>query len=297
MDTIRENNEKTGRSESTYSHASSTRAGMALGPGEEDMELGSTLDRVTSFDQRTTRGSKHSSGEGMNSIVSKFRVKHGHTELISISGPAGCGKSSLVQNVASTARTYGYFTSAKFDQVKKTPFEPLMRVLSSLFRQIFSEEDVSTPFHNNVRHLVQPFWPVLHTYMDLPDWLLVRDLNGQTQTTHANHTKTQGPGYSGKNTCNAASTHEWLRAGGNNKSSRFVAIFLDVLRLLSLQKLMKVSTWFTILSPLGYLLYSLLHIEARSLYHRRRCSCSKKPPRSKLATLKTKRRCSTFQIH
>jgi signal transduction histidine kinase len=236
MDTIRENHEKTGRSESICSRASSTRAGMAVGLGEEDIELGSTLDRVTSFDQRTTRGSKHSSGEGMNSIVSKFRVKHGHTELISISGPAGCGKSSLVQNVASTARTYGYFTSAKFDQVKKTPFEPLMRVLSSLFRQIFSEEDVSTPFHNNVRHLVQPFWPVLHTYMDLPEWLLADKLNGQTQMTHANHTKTQGPGYSGKNTCNAASTHEWLRAGGNNKSSRFVAIFLDVLRLLSLQK-------------------------------------------------------------
>jgi signal transduction histidine kinase/predicted ATPase/DNA-binding response OmpR family regulator len=207
-----------------------------VSPGEEELEIGTSLDRVTSFDQRTTRGSKHSSGDGMNSLVGKLRVKHGHTELIAISGAAGCGKSSLVQNVASTARTHGYFTSAKFDQVKKTPFEPLMKVLSSLFRQIFSEEDVSTPFHNNVRHLVQPFWPVLHTYMDLPEWLLVRDLNGQTGTIHSNHAKAQGPGYSGKNTCNAASTHEWLRAGGNNKSSRFVAIFLDVLRLLSLQK-------------------------------------------------------------
>lgn len=237
METIRENYKKEGtRSESICSLASSTRAGMVASPGEEELELGGTLDRTTSFDQRTTRGSKHSSGEGMSSIVSKLRVKHGHTELISISGAAGCGKSSLVQNVASTARTHGYFTSAKFDQVKKTPFEPLMKVLSSLFRQIFSEEDVSTPFHNNVRHLVQPFWPVLHTYMDLPEWLLVRDLNGQTQTMHSNHAKAQGPGYSGKNTCNAASTHEWLRAGGNSKSSRFVAIFLDVLRLLSLQK-------------------------------------------------------------
>jgi len=237
METIRENHGKGGtRSESVCSLASSTRAGLPVSPGEEELDVGISLDRVTSFDQRTTRGSKHSSGDGMNSIVGKFRVKHGHTELIAISGAAGCGKSSLVQNVASAARTHGYFTSAKFDQVKKTPFEPLMKVLSSLFRQIFSEEDVSTPFHNNVRHLVQPFWPVLHTYMDLPEWLLVRDLNGQTGTIHSNHAKAQGPGYSGKNTCNAASTHEWLRAGGNNKSSRFVAIFLDVLRLLSLQK-------------------------------------------------------------
>jgi signal transduction histidine kinase/predicted ATPase/DNA-binding response OmpR family regulator len=236
MERIRENHEKAERSESVCSLASSTRAGLAVGSPEDELELGNNLDRVASFDQRTTRGSKTSSGEGLNSLVGKLRVKHGHTELISISGAAGCGKSSLVQSVAIKARMHGYFTSAKFDQVKKTPFEPLMKVLSSLFRQIFSEEDVSTPFHNNVRHLVQPFWQVLHTYMDLPEWLLVRDLNGQTQTIHSNHAKPQGPGYSGKNTCNATSTHEWLRAGGNNKSSRFVAIFLDVLRLLSLQK-------------------------------------------------------------
>ncbi|KAM0719012.1 hypothetical protein Q7P37_004917 [Cladosporium fusiforme] len=234
METIRENQEKTVRSESIYSHASS-RTGTATEKGDEELENGSLLDRVSSFDRRTTRGSKHS-GDGVNNMVGRLRVKHAHTELISISGAAGCGKSSLVQSVASSARQHGYFTSAKFDQVKKTPFEPLIKVLSSLFQQIFSEEDVTTPFHNNVRHLVQPFWPVLHTYLDLPEWLLVRDLNGQTQESHPSTQKAQGPGYSGKNTCNSASTHEWLRAGGNNRSSRFVAMFLDVLRLLSLQK-------------------------------------------------------------
>jgi len=236
MEPTRENNDRAMRSESMHSRASSLRPGTAVGNAEEELELGGTLDRVSSFDHRTTRGSKHSSGEGANTIVNRLRVKHGHTKVISISGAAGCGKSSLVQSVASTARARGYFTSAKFDQVKKTPFEPLIKVLSSLFRQIFSEEDVNTPFHNNVRNLVQPFWPVLHSYLDLPEWLLVRELNGQTQTNHPGNAKVAGTGYSGKNTCNAASTHEWLRAGGNNKSSRFVAIFLDVLRLLSLQK-------------------------------------------------------------
>ncbi|KAM0699738.1 hypothetical protein Q7P36_000741 [Cladosporium allicinum] len=236
MDTIRENIDRAGRSESMHSRASSIRPGTAVGTVEEELELGGTLDRVSSFDHRTTRGSKHSSGEGANTIVNRVKVKHGQTTVISISGAAGCGKSSLVQSVASTARAHGYFTSAKFDQVKKTPFEPLIKVLSSLFRQIFSEEDVSTPFHNNIRNMVQPFWPVLHTYLDLPEWLLARELNGQTQTNHPSNVKASATGYSGKNTCNAASTHEWLRAGGNNKSSRFVAIFLDVLRLLSLQK-------------------------------------------------------------
>lgn len=234
METIQEDQEKTARSESICSHASS-RAGTATEKADDDLENGSSLDRVSSFDRRTARGSKHS-GDGMSNVVGRLRIKHARTELISIAGAAGCGKSSLVQSVASSARQHGYFTSAKFDQVKKTPFEPLVKVLSSLFQQIFSEEDVSTPFHNNVRHLVQPVWPVLHTYLDLPEWLLVRDLNGQTQANHTNTHKTQGPGYSGKNTCNSASTHEWLRAGGNNRSSRFVAMFLDVLRLLSLQK-------------------------------------------------------------
>ncbi|KAL1582770.1 hypothetical protein WHR41_08368 [Cladosporium halotolerans] len=234
MEVIQEHEEKR-RSESIHSHASSARTGTAVVTGEEELENGSTLDRVSSLDRRTARGSK-TSIDGTNSVVGRIRVKHGRTEMICISGAAGCGKSSLVQSVANTARKHGYFTSAKFDQVKKTPFEPLIKVLSSLFRQIFSEEDVSTPFHNNVRHLVQPFWPVLHTYLDLPEWLLVRDLNGQTHSNRAQGPKAQVAGYSGKNTCNAASTHEWLRAGGNNKSSRFVAVFLDVLRLLSLQK-------------------------------------------------------------
>ena len=138
-----------------HSRASSIRPGTAVGTVEEELELGGTLDRVSSFDHRTTRGSKHSSGEGANTIVNRVKVKHGQTTVISISGAAGCGKSSLVQSVASTARAHGYFTSAKFDQVKKTPFEPLIKVLSSLFRQIFSEEDVSTPFHNNIRNMVQ----------------------------------------------------------------------------------------------------------------------------------------------
>ena len=131
MDTIRENIDRAGRSESMHSRASSIRPGTAVGTVEEELELGGTLDRVSSFDHRTTRGSKHSSGEGANTIVNRVKVKHGQTTVISISGAAGCGKSSLVQSVASTARAHGYFTSAKFDQVKKTPFEPLIKVLSS----------------------------------------------------------------------------------------------------------------------------------------------------------------------
>lgn len=207
--------------------------GLAMGMVEEDAE-GNSLDRTSIMEHKSTRtGIRSWGGEG---AASRLRVKHSKTELIAICGAAGFGKSSLVQSVAGTARKHGYFTSAKFDQVKKTPFEPLIRILSSLFRQIFSEEDVSTPFHNNVRTLVQPFWASLHGYLDLPEWLLAPDNHGPQSPKGTSVHSTKGSVYMGKNTCNAAATQEWLRSGGSNKASRFMVIFLDVLRLLALQK-------------------------------------------------------------
>jgi hypothetical protein len=42
--------------------------------------------------------------------------------------------------------------------------------MSSVFRQIFSEADVSTEFHASLRaHLKNSgVWQVLHSYLDLP---------------------------------------------------------------------------------------------------------------------------------
>jgi predicted ATPase len=80
-------------------------------------------------------------------------------EVIAISGAAGLGKSCLVQSIQIIARSHGYFASAKFDQAKKAPFDPILRLMSSLFRQIFSESDVSTEFHNNIRAYVRPGKP------------------------------------------------------------------------------------------------------------------------------------------
>jgi hypothetical protein len=67
----------------------------------------------------------------------------------------------------------GYLATAKFDPAKKAPFDPLLKLMSSLFRQIFSEADVSSAFHNSLRsYLNAGVWTVLRTYLDLPDWLL-----------------------------------------------------------------------------------------------------------------------------
>lgn len=164
--------------------------------------------------------------------------KSGKTEIIAISGNAGFGKSSLVASIQATARSHGYFTGAKFDAVKRNPYDPLLRVMSSLFRQIFSSHDVNTEFHNNIRQFVKPFWGVLHAYLELPIWLLSPTINTKAGHHTPNATTQNGTQHAApeRRRCNGQTAQDWLRSGGSNKSSRFMHIFLDVLRLLAVQK-------------------------------------------------------------
>ncbi|KAF2402195.1 hypothetical protein EJ06DRAFT_573809 [Trichodelitschia bisporula] len=176
--------------------------------------------------------------------------RKGRCEVIAISGAAGLGKSCLIQSVQVSARNYGYFASAKFDQARRAPFEPILRLMSSLFRQIFSESDVSTEFHNHIRGFVKPVWHILHTYLDLPESLL--DVISHTQPNGLNQSLaritmqsrrspspslTQAPSSSQSST---QSTGEWSRSGAS-RTSRFMNIFLGVLRLLASSKLIILS--------------------------------------------------------
>lgn len=171
-------------------------------------------------------------------VAQKLKRK-GMTEVVAVAGNAGHGKSSLLHSAQIRSRGHGYWTSAKFDPVKRAPFDPLLRVMSSLFRQIFSENDVNTPFHENIRIYVRPFWGLLHAYLDLPIWLLAPGVNGHTLTANANLPNgtngALGP-IPERRAYNPASTQEWLRSGGSHKSSRLRHVFVNVLRLLALQK-------------------------------------------------------------
>ncbi len=74
--------------------------------------------------------------DGAGSLVKrgnsqKFH-RNGRCEVVCISGAAGLGKSMLVQSVQVEARRHGYFASGKFDQAKKSPFEPVLKVMSSV---------------------------------------------------------------------------------------------------------------------------------------------------------------------
>lgn len=104
----------------------------------------------------------------------KFRQR-GHTEIITIEGAAGQGKSFLVQSVLADARKQGYCLTAKFEAARPTPYGPLLKLLSSLFKQVWGERDTGTPFHSDLKHYVRPAWPMLHPLLGLPEFLLGRD--------------------------------------------------------------------------------------------------------------------------
>jgi len=71
------------------------------------------------------------------------RVSHGRSELMLISGPAGIGKSALVQEVYKPmTQQHGYFSSGKFDQLQRSvPYSALTHALGGLIRQILTESD------------------------------------------------------------------------------------------------------------------------------------------------------------
>lgn len=196
-----------------------------------------------------------SNGDGATKLLrtaSKIRRK-GRCELVAVCGSAGLGKSALVQSVQFAARSHGYWASAKFDSSRKSPFEPILRLVSSLFRQIFSESDVSSEFHNHVRNYVRPVWNVLHSYLDLPEWLLnsassnssgnssnspslLRPNNHNTNGTVTALRRSSSPAVNMHCGSTGNTAADWLRSGGSTKSSRFRNLFLSVLRVLASQK-------------------------------------------------------------
>ncbi|EMC95850.1 hypothetical protein BAUCODRAFT_71300 [Baudoinia panamericana UAMH 10762] len=209
---------------------------------ERQSSHGSQLGSLNNADSMPRSNSMYSlTGDSSSLIRTAQKLKRkGRTEIIAICGRAGYGKSSLVQSVAPTARKHGYFTTAKFDQVKNSPFEPIVRLLSSLFRQIYSEHDVNTPFHENIRTFVKPFWAMLHSALDLPAWLLSPPSINSVTSGDGHGKPINGYGAIGstpmRQKCNMQAAQEWLRSGGGAKSSRFMHIYLDVLRLLAVQK-------------------------------------------------------------
>ncbi len=202
----------------------------------------------------------------------KFRRKEERCEVISLLGPQGVGKSHLIHSIQPTIRRHGYFASARFDRARPNPFEPLTKGMASLLRQIFSEKDVNTSYHDLIRNNLRPVWSILHTVLDLPENLLrASEINGlhvrveaatprpgennfetslgqgagssitsSLSTGLGASTKGQIPRSRGKtwsSTPGSNTTSDFLTRSCSTKSSRFTNMFMEGLRCMSLGKM------------------------------------------------------------
>lgn len=185
--------------------------------------------------------------------TSKFRRK-GQCEVVVIEGAGGLGKSCLVQSILPDFRKRGYCATAKFDSAKRNAHGPLIKLLSSLFKQVWGERNTDTPFHQALKQYIRPVWPMLHKVLGLPEFLLgpadtvaSRTISLSQNPGHRNNNrggKRRGssPGISPSPSIGAVSiasqtTHEFLRSGASTKTKRFINTFLDVLRVFTHHKL------------------------------------------------------------
>lgn len=240
---------------SAESQASIRSGSMNLRPWEKNHSL--SVSNSHSMDASSINGGEaRSSSDGVGSLThnrnsQKFRRK-GRCEVVSIAGAAGLGKSCLVQSVQVEARRRGYYASAKFDQARKTPFGPVLKLLSSLFKQVFSESNTDTPFHQLLKQYARPAWPMLHKVLELPEFLL-----GAMTTPQRGHSSQLSQGYNKslraefkRRDSSPSSSHgslysmalgtqssqDFLRAGTSTKSMRLMNTFLDVLRVFTQHK-------------------------------------------------------------
>ncbi|RYO96595.1 hypothetical protein DL765_011532 [Monosporascus sp. GIB2] len=209
---------------------------------------------VDSFSDR--QGSRHSGMETSTSLSrqlgsAKYR-RRGQCEVVVIEGAGGLGKSLLVQQVLADARRRGYCATAKFDTARRTAFGPLLKLVSSLFKQVWGERDTDTPLHMALKDYVRPVWPMLHTVLGLPEFLF-----GQPTSSSAKITTSPEVSNSGRNMAvtlkqtdpppeNSAgssrprspqmksqTSQDLLRSGISTKTLRLMNIFLDLLRIFS----------------------------------------------------------------
>ncbi|KAI0485659.1 putative histidine kinase HHK1p [Xylaria cf. heliscus] len=197
--------------------------------------------------------SKHATSESSSRLSkqigsSKYR-RRGYCEIVTIEGAGGLGKSFLVQQVVVEARRRGYCATAKFDNVRRTAFAPLLKLVSSLFRQVWGERNTNTTLHTSLKDYVQPLWPSLHQILGLPEFLFgPHEPNAPKSVSSAQSSSSsrnsllslRRRGSSGSSPASSQprsphapsqSSHDYVRTGISTKTIRFINTFLDILRI------------------------------------------------------------------
>ncbi|KAI1083858.1 putative histidine kinase HHK1p [Whalleya microplaca] len=227
--------------------------------GPSNTRLSKAWDRhqsMNSFDSYSERQSSRHSGAETSSSLSrhlgsvKFK-RRGQCEVVTIEGAGGLGKSFLVQQVIADARRRGYCATSKFDTARRSAFGPLLKVVSSLFKQVWGERNTETPLHRALKDYVRPMWPMLHNLLGLPEFLLgPQEPSVVAQASPAKpasngrlnraSTKERGssPGSSSVNSSrrrsprvSSQSSQEFIRGGVSTKTIRLMNTFLDILRI------------------------------------------------------------------
>ena len=112
--------------------------------------------------------------------------------------------------------------------------------MSSLFRQIFSEA-ILTGYHSMLRTNLRSLWPLLCEMLDLPSNLINGNLQNPSQP-FLNHTNSSlqevHSASNGRNTnSNQTLSSALIRGTGTSQSLKFLNTFLEVLRILTIGKL------------------------------------------------------------
>ena len=168
----------------------------------------------------------------------RFRLRS-RCEVIHVMGNQGQGKSALCYSLVPTIRRHGYFASAVADGARRTPFQPLIRAVRSLFLQIFSESDTGSEYHDFIRQQLQSAWPFLKSILDLPENLL-------TAQAYGGHTASDGDKLIQRDASMDSTSSSLLQLGNHDgpgltlsKKShhKMLSTLLDVLRILARRKL------------------------------------------------------------
>ncbi|KAF3491203.1 two-component sensor protein histidine protein kinase [Arthroderma uncinatum] len=175
------------------------------------------------------------------------KYRHGgRCEVITVSGPTGMGKSDLIQRLLPEIRKVGYVAVAKVDRQCKLPFDPILKALTSLLRQIFSERDITTEYHNSIRATLQPIWGSLYQFLDLPYQLLFQENVDYEPTMHQRAFQPlkglkedieESFGVSGSEFTSLSqgqSSQDFCQGPASSLGINFVDIMIDVLRIMSL---------------------------------------------------------------
>ncbi|KAI0101817.1 putative histidine kinase HHK1p [Nemania sp. FL0031] len=218
-------------------------------PPSISIEAKNGIDNISDRQSSSKAAASESSSRLSKQLGSSKYRRRGYCEIVTIEGAGGLGKSFLVQQVLVEGRRRGFCATAKFDTARRTAFAPLLKLVSSLFRQVWGERNTDTSLHLSLRDYVRPLWPSLHQMLGLPEFLfgppetnITRSLSSAQSSASGRNSllPSRRRGSSGGSPASSQprsphvssqSSHDYVRSGASTKTIRFMNTFLDILRI------------------------------------------------------------------